>query len=753
MCFSFNIKAHDHQSLYTHLREVSRIAIETHKNNRIKGELTNIIDIICMGHDFAKATTYFQRHLKGEKEGLEKNHSQLSAFFTYWLLPEEYKHMGFLIVKKHHGDMKNSNDEVKYTKMWDFSKQIEDMTCNHKEELEYIYKDYLGNRSMEDFFSWVEDIANQRSVMKSFRKKKYSLSEFLEVQYVYGLLLTADKSQLILKDTFMPEEPYESTYMESYKDNLIEESLIKNPKLKESHIFELRNSIYEDLVKELEKIHMDRENIFSINVPTGSGKTILSYKCAMYMAKKIYDEKNIHTNIIYSLPFTSVIDQNHQVLEEIIKHNEGKSPDNDQVLKYHSSTPIEYKYYEGFDARFCFENWQSKIITTTFVQFFNTIFKTGKNSISHRFHRLANSIVILDEVQAIGEKYYFLIKEFLEILGREYNTKIILVTATLPMLLDTKELIKDKEKYFRALDRIEIHNHSGEGTYMEDFKEILLEDIEENQDKSFLIVLNTVKSSKDIYNHLKDMGRKIIYLSTEIYPKKRLEIIDKIKKSKEKYIVVSTQLIEAGVDIDMDIVYRDFAPLDSINQTAGRANRNGVGGRGTVKLYKLVDENERKYCTYIYPRFLLNNTEKVLSGKDVIREKHIYDMNEEYFKRVKSGISNDYSKDMMKFIEKLKYEDFRNMFELIDKDEFLKVDIIVNGDHICQKLLEKIQEDNLDMLEVKNAFRLLNQYRISVLRKELHNINTKSIHKYNLLYINKEDYGKEGAIRKSTMQL
>ena len=313
--------------------------------------------------------------------------------------------------------------------------------------------------------------------------------------------------------------------------------------------------------------------------------------------------------MILSLIHISVIDQNYEVLKDIVENNINKEISSEDLMKFHSVVPIEYENFEGYDARFCFENWQSKIISTTFVQLLNTIFKIGKNSIVNRFHRLANSVIILDEVQAIDEKYYKIISEFINIMVRQYNCYIILVTATMPMLLDTIDLIEDKEKYFRKLNRIEIINNSESEITLDEFEDIVLEDICENKDKSFLVVLNTVKSSKNIYKYLKEnTDRDIMYLSTEIYPKLRLEKINKIKNSYKKYVVVSTQLIEAGVDIDMDIVYRDFSTLDSINQTAGRANRNGVGGKGIVKLYKIVDNDRTVSYTHldVYKRQVLS---------------------------------------------------------------------------------------------------------------------------------------------------
>ena len=422
------------------------------------------------------------------------------------------------------------------------------------------------------------------------------------------------------------------------------------------------------------------------------------------------------------------------------------------MIKFHSVTPIEYKGFEGYDARFCFENWQSKIISTTFVQLLNTIFKTGKNSIVNRFHRLANSVIILDEVQAIDEKYYKIISQFIEILSKEYNCYIILVTATMPIILDTIDLVEDKERYFRALNRIVIENHSETEVTLDEFKDIVLDDICENDDKSFLVVLNTVKSSKEVYNYIKEnTDREIIYLSTEIYPKLRLEKIHKIKNSDKKYIVVSTQLIEAGVDIDMDIVYRDFAPLDSINQTSGRANRNGIGTMGIVKLYKIVGKNNSRLCNYIYPRYLLNITEEILEDKDIIEEKDIYDCNLEYFSKVKKRLSNDKSDELLKLVDKLELKKFRDKFELIENDEFRKEDIIVNADEVTNSIInELLNEKHIDNIELKNKFSILRQYTVSVPTVDIEEINDKEIQRYKIKYIDKEDYSEEeGILRKS----
>jgi CRISPR-associated endonuclease/helicase Cas3 len=232
----------------------------------------------------------------------------------------------------------------------------------------------------------------------------------------------------------------------------------------------------------------------------------------------------------------------------------------------------------------------------------------------------------LDEVQAVPPKYYKIIEEVFQVLCTKFNSYVITVTATKPLFLVGEELVKSNREIFNSLDRIQIENHINTPVYLNDFSEMVLEDVNKNQDKSFLIVLNTVKSASKVLEKLMESGRKVLFLSTEIFPLRRLEIINLIKDDKAtKYVLVSTQLIEAGVDLDFDMVYRDFSTIDSINQTAGRANRNAVKGKGIVKLFMLMNEdhNAKKFCRYIYPEPLLETTERILSSRRIISEREI----------------------------------------------------------------------------------------------------------------------------------
>ncbi|MEQ8197754.1 MAG: CRISPR-associated helicase Cas3', partial [Clostridiaceae bacterium] len=617
MCTSFKLKSHvfeegkGGQLLVDHLKGVSDIAVQISKNNGIKDdELEKVIRIITMCHDFGKASTYFQNYLNGKYSGELKQHGEISAYLTYYMLPEKWKLLGFICVKRHHGNIEIENsffscsDEDNLIKI---SKSIKE----NVEELRLIY-----NTDFNDFFNKFESKQLIKDVKLSYIKraaaiKKKSIEEqegdFIYLQYLWSLLLTGDKTQLITGVNFRNKDILKEKFTKNYKDRLRRDLIKKIPSIMESPMFNIREEIYEGTIKSINSLDLDKDKILSINVPTGTGKTISVYGAAFRLSERLIEERGIVPSIIYNIPFMSVIDQNYNVLEEILQCNSVEG-NHDLILKHHSMSPINYKdseekEYRNYDARFLVENWQSTVITTTFVQLFSTIFKSGINSIMHRFHKLAGSIIILDEVQAVPPKYYPIIEDIIKILCEKFNCYIITVTATKPLFLPGKELVMDNERIFNSMNRITFENHIDNSLNLEQFKNILQEDIEKNRDKSFLVILNTVKSTKYVYDYVKEKfkgKRRVIYLSTEIIPQRRLEIIKEIKENKNKFVLVSTQLIEAGVDLDFDVVYRDLAPMDCINQSAGRANRNGVNGKGVVKLYKLIDDREKTFASYIY---------------------------------------------------------------------------------------------------------------------------------------------------------
>jgi CRISPR-associated endonuclease/helicase Cas3 len=199
-----------------------------------------------------------------------------------------------------------------------------------------------------------------------------------------------------------------------------------------------------------------------------------------------------------------------------------------------------------------------------------------------------------------------------------------------------------------------------------DWLPTFLTDIDQHSDKSFLFILNTVAQSQELFKALEDYKSEncdVYYLSSSILPCFRKDIIERIKKDDGKRkIIVSTQVVEAGVDIDLDVVYRDFAPLDSINQSAGRCNRNGENGKGVVKLFHTGK------AKLIYDGTLLDITRGILGDyEDLIEESNLYDLNLAYFEQVRQRIQQDNqtSQQLIQCMERLKLEDFNEQFKLI----------------------------------------------------------------------------------------
>lgn len=768
MCTSFKLKSHIYENkssqlLVEHLRGVARIAKETSQLNGIDDkEIMNVIEILGLCHDFGKASSYFQKYLEGKYNGDLKKHGEISAYFTYYMLPERWKLIGFICVKRHHGNIDIENNSFFATENEEVLKEISKDIKSNIEELKLIYK-----CDLEKFFSKMGDGTLIKEVKLAFIKRtstmkrktiKEQQQEFMLLQYLWSLLLTGDKTQLITGKTFKNIQGLSERFTLNYKNNIRKSLIERIPDIEKSPLFNIREEIYDSTISSINSLDIEKDRKLSINVPTGTGKTIAVYGAAFRLSERLIEEKGIVPNIIYNIPFMSVIDQNYDVLEEILTANE-VDISTDLILKYHSMSPIEYKDYEekeykNYDARFLVENWQSTVITTTFVQLFNSIFKSGVNSIVHRFHKLAGSIVILDEVQSVPTKYYPIIEDLFNILCDNFNCYIITVTATKPLFLEGKELVINNHIIFKEMNRIIFENNTHIPLYLNEFKEVVLDDIKHNNDKSILIILNTVKSTLDVFDYLKaELGesRKIIYLSTEIIPKVRLEIIKEIKDSKDKYILISTQLIEAGVDLDFDIVYRDIAPMDCINQSAGRANRNGAKGTGIVKLYKLMNNNNKIFAFFVYSNSLLEATLTILKDKRVIEENELWEINNEYFAKVKEVTDNhslEEYKTYCEYIKNLRLQDIRK-FELIEENKN-KIDVIIRYNDEVEKYINII-ENSKDYCEqdVINGWRGLNKYKIAV-NKEVVKDMVYEIKGSN--FLNGLDYDKNrGIIRRSSV--
>ncbi|MBP2143369.1 CRISPR-associated endonuclease/helicase Cas3 [Methanococcus voltae] len=836
---TYNINSHPSKLLKNHLEGVLQIC-DFFMNNYYgvyfqKDEeysiLKKITYIIALCHDFGKCTPYFQDYIKNIdnknpnlKNSKYKNHSLISAYFAYYTVLKylesinqldsekfrNFPYFSYLIVKRHHGNIKNGKEERilvdddlvlkqknsiihKNNEYNEYNEYIEEINLLYN-TLFQKYDIFDINIDILDFFENLM-VPGTKSinhlVKKSYKLCKKSIdntidfanSEDMEkLQYMYSILLTADKMDAGNIKLQKNSPMYSKDLIEKYIQELNPKGNDKNNENNENNINNIRNDIFNDLKNSLNNINLKENHILSLNLPTGTGKTLLSYYTAFHIANEL-NKENIFPKVIYSLPFTTVIDQNYEVLEKLLLNENNTKIPNNGLIKYHSLAEIpnnlenelneelneelyannenEDKKYWDYNVKFVYDNWQANIIVTTFVQLFNTFFKMGLNKINHRYYTLRNSIIILDEIQAINPSYYKIINKYLDILCKKYGIYIILATATMtPLFEESTELVGSK-KYFNKLNRIILYNKSEEEINVEDFKELVLNDIIHSKDSKdkFLIVMNTVKSARQVYDFMSEKlsdknnnyEGEVIYLSTEVAPKKRMGIISKIKgkgddrgykdneyndngyiKDKnKKYVVVSTQLVEAGVDIDMDVIYRDFAPIDSITQTSGRANRNGANNeKGIVYIYKVTNEKNKCYSKFIYPNWSIQLTEGILNNQEniSISESEFQNINEIYQHELHgTRISYLDSDKMEEYLKELNIESFRNSFNLIDNN-YRIYDIYLNYDDEFNKTTNEIKTElsksKKNNIKIKNLFRKLNKYKISVSKDTYYNIRS-----------------------------
>lgn len=381
-------------------------------------------------------------------------------------------------------------------------------------------------------------------------------------------------------------------------------------------------------------------------VPTGGGKTLSSLRFAVRQCKKFRKEK-----IFYIAPFMSILEQNSDVIREIAGAENFLEHYTDFEQQIESENDLnEYELRT--------EKWDPPVISTTLVQFLNTIFSDRSASV-RRFHRLCNSVIMIDEVQAIPVKCVNLFNLAVNFLSKICRCTVVLCTATqpalnkteYPVLLDEnqRDMVADYDRYFEKFRRTAVVDRTKtEGYSYEQAAEFCAEQFGKNGD--LLFVVNTKNAASTVYAILKEKyintEVEVLHLSTGMCPQHRRAVLDRMRKglqTGEKIICVTTQLIEAGVDISFRCVVRSFAGLDNIAQAAGRCNRNGKYPCCDVYIINLKAENLRhlpeienkQKCTgYV----VCKNKYKDLLSVDAVKdffEQFYYEQNDQLSYKVK----------------------------------------------------------------------------------------------------------------------
>ena len=561
-------------------------------------------------HDTGKMTKVFNEYIQEQHKGTSSkkrgdiNHSSAGAKF----LNQEVKRNNMYdqlacqliayAVSAHHGiyDVVNEHGEDRYSERISPQKEIyyDEAVGNYTAEL--LSKDKLNELFLEavkEIHTFCDSIQQLcRTALQDGMEKKEAIQAkdfYLGClqRYLLSFVIDADR---IDTNRFM------STYVKEPHVDDIQRLWQNYSERLEQYIskFKMDNRIAVERSKisaECSQFAKVGTGIYRLSCPTGGGKTLASFRYAFSHALK-YNKKHIY----YIAPYRAILEQNCKVIQEVI----GES---DYILEHHSDViPDDQETYQYLTQR-----WSPPIIITTLVQFLNTLVSNRTQCI-RRFHNLSDSIIILDEVQNMPIACVNTFNQVMNFLSYCCNTTIILCTATQPLLdqipnkiLLTKpyEMIQNVTGKYQAFKRAEVLDcRITEGYSIEKLRGLIFQQLETSN--SILVILNTKLVVKQCFqecqDYLKQSGNEAVvlfHISTNMCPRHRMDQLEQLQKllGYKKVICISTQCLEAGVDLSFECVIRSFAGLDSIAQSAGRCNRHGEKESGQVLIVNCNDEN------------------------------------------------------------------------------------------------------------------------------------------------------------------
>ncbi|MCP3873914.1 MAG: CRISPR-associated helicase Cas3' [Desulfobacteraceae bacterium] len=539
-------------------------------------------------HDLGKYSQEFQNRLINNGEKVD--HATAGAQFIYERYGHQFGKLMSYVIAGHHSGLPNGNEN----ETSDLKNRLKKTVCEYRTNIDTKYEQL--EITNEDFPFKNLDIVDG-----------FDLSFFIRM--VFSCVVDAD---FLDTERFMDTEKSENRkgYLPLNKLREKLDSHLRKLVDKKKNINIIRNRILQNCLTAADS----KRGCFSLTVPTGGGKTFSSLAFALKHAIK-----NNQRRIIYVIPYTNIIEQNAEVMRSILG--------DDAVIEHHSNIDPSKEHYR---SKLASENWDAPIIVTTNVQFFESLF-AYRGSRCRKLHNIANSIVIFDEAQMLPVDLLKPCLRTLTALTKCYNTSIVLCTATQPFLeknkqlkeglTDVKEIITEPQKLYNDLKRVKVNILKERVA-----TEVLAEKLRKHE--KVLCIVSTKKLAFELFDKISDLSN-VYHLSSLMCPVHRSEIIKQIKadlKDKETCRVISTQLIEAGVDIDFPIVYRAIAGIDSIAQAAGRCNREGKLSTGIVNVF--FPENGTP------PGFLRKSAETA----EIVLGHHLNALSlesvEEYFKRL-----------------------------------------------------------------------------------------------------------------------
>ena len=682
--------------------------LREHINNMLSFASNNLERDIIRFHDIAKVKEEFQEYIRDTSKNIKnKDHSLLSAYF--FLCNSKHSDVdtlfGFLAILSHHGKVRNffnliENHNVCLGESFETQYEIEHFWDNVGKRASSL--DIYNNLNIN-----IEKLKEKGVKLRGELEyleydKKFEYEDFIKFKSLYSSLLYADKFEAIFDKGKEQGKAIPLRELEDYMAKLL--------------FNEKRNAFREYVLNNFDASY----KLFTLTAPTGYGKTLTALNFALKFGRE---------RIVYALPFTSIIDQTYDIVSDIYKDNKDVL-----VVKVHYKTTVddvEDKNNDNKDdvsedryskIKFLMESFSGDINITTLYQLVFAIFG-NKNRDNIKFNQLKDSVVIVDEFQAVP---YAFRKDFIElckIISKNLNTIFIFMSATMPYI-ENREDFKELSNldYFQEQDRYEI-KWLELGNEDEREVNLIAKVKEEAKNKNTLLVVNTIAKAQELFIRFRG-EYKTFCLNGYMHDEQKRDVIDKVKtlmNSGEKVLLVSTQSIEAGVDLDFDVGFREVSPISSIIQTAGRVNRHFGDKKGTLYIFDSVSGYEN--LIYGDLQKIADNMIPIFREKDSISEKEILAFVEEYFFKIhklleKSLIEQEINKlafaDVNSKIDKEMNEDYKIGIIVEPSNNFIKDFEAELFEINNNKELEKFDQ----LARIKDHIKLLSKYQVNVGIKE-----------------------------------
>ena len=510
---------------------------------------------------------------------------------------------------------------------------------------------------------------------------------------------------------------YEYCYNKKLKDKSYVEGLLKRDakSFRVDEINEMRTRMLlesDDVLKKKLK-DADGEKIFYLKMPTGGGKTNTSLKLVLSILSKNPNLKRV----FYVFPFINLIKQNYDFIKKVFDIDKEISAvysmSEWDLNASKESEEIEYVLNQEF--------MNCPFVVISNVNFFNTFIKNKKN-VNLRFVNFANSIVVLDEIQSLSDKDWKVFSEFIKWSSKVLNIYYVIMSATLPNILSLSDC-KCEDLIKKENSRVFFDNFYKRTEIVKKFhidspqklREELLKEIKDKEHEKILIVLNTVRDSKKVFQELKDedclknFGFDVCLLNSTFLNVHRAEKIEKFKKG-AKIILVSTQCVEAGLDLDADFGIRDACILDSIEQVAGRVNRNFKKDKSKVFISRFKNENTTSFEKIYGKTKRYQESKKVLES--VYERNCIGDYYENVIKNLKETSEFQKSADTyVDYCRNLKFEKLNELDVICEQTSSFIVDVEITVSEEESKFLKSVGLNKDKSFSGKEVFEKFQEFK------------------------------------------